>query len=284
MALALFDHVLIVVRGGGDLASGAIYRLHRAGFPVIVTELPTPLLVRRAVCYGSAVYDDSIVVEGITARLTTVSDAMDVVRDGVVPVIIDPQAEAIRHFKPDVVVDARMAKNCLDTTIDDAPLVVALGPGYVAGQNCHAIIETNRGHNLGRVIYQGTAEPDTGEPGRVANKTHSRVLRAPDDGYVVPHAQIGDDITEGQLIAEVNGLPVYAQFSGVLRGLIHHTVKVSKGMKIGDLDPRARRENCFTISDKSLAVGGGVLEAVLAASQLRLYWSSDSEHETSRSL
>ncbi len=284
MALALFDHVLIVVRGGGDLASGAIYRLHRAGFSVIVTELPAPLLVRRAVCYGSAVYDGTVTVEGITARLTPVSEAIDVLRDGLVPVVVDPKAEIVQQVKPNVIVDARMAKNRLDTTIDDAPLVIALGPGYTAGRDCHAIIETNRGHNLGRVIVHGTAEPDTGEPGRVANKTHSRVLRAPADGYVIPHAQIGDEIAAGQLIAQVDGRPVLAQFSGVLRGLIHCTVKVSKGMKIGDLDPRARRENCFTISDKSLAVGGGVLEAVLAAPQLRLYWSSDSEHETSRSL
>jgi xanthine dehydrogenase accessory factor len=157
-----------------------------------------------------------------------------------------------------------------DTILVDAPLVIALGPGYTAGVDCHAVIETNRGHTLGRVILEGTAEPDTGMPGQIGNQTTSRVLRAPVAGHVQPEGvKIGDLIEAGRVIATVAGQPVKAQFDGVLRGLVHERVHVDAGIKIGDLDARARREYCFTISDKALAVGGGVLEAVLAASQIQ---------------
>lgn len=270
--MAFFDRALIVVRGGGDLASGAVYRLHRAGFPVVVTELDTPLFVRRTVSYGEAVYSGAVVVEGVTARLVAdVQEARRLLAVGEVPVIIDPDGETLPQLQPVVLVDARMVKANLGTTIDDALLVIALGPGFVAGVDCHAVIETNRGHNLGRVIYQGPTEPDTGTPGKIEGYTHTRVLRAPASGHVRPYAAIGDTIECGQLIADVAGQAVIAPFTGILRGLIHERVQVWPGMKIGDLDPRARRENCYTISDKSLAVGGGVLEAVLAAPQVRPY-------------
>jgi xanthine dehydrogenase accessory factor len=272
MALAYFDRALVIVRGGGDLASGAIYRLRRAGFPVVVTELETPLFVRRTVSYGEAVYSGSIRVEGIVARLATNTDeAKRTLADDDVAVIVDPNGAIIPQLNPPVVVDARMEKVNLGTTIQDAPLVVALGPGFLAGADCHAVIETNRGHNLGRVIYDGATEPDTGTPGKLEGHSHNRVLRAPASGHVRPHASIGDTIEIGQLIALVDVQPIVAPFAGVLRGLIHERVEVKSGMKIGDLDPRAQRDNCFTISDKSLAVGGGVLEAVLAASQVRPY-------------
>lgn len=270
--MALFDHAPVVVRGGGDLGSGAIYRLHRAGFPVMVTELAAPLLVRRAVCYGDAVFSGQTTIEGVTACLAPDADAARRLSgEGIIPVLVDADGAGWRALEPVVLVDARMEKANPDTRIDDAPLVVALGPGYSAGVDCHAVIETNRGHWLGRVIRRGPAEADTGEPGAVQGQTHSRVLRAPADGHVRALAAIGDRVDGGQTLAEIGGQPVVAPFAGVLRGLIHERVAVRAGMKIGDLDPRARREHCFTISDKSLAVGGGVLEAILSAPQLRPY-------------
>jgi xanthine dehydrogenase accessory factor len=162
-----------------------------------------------------------------------------------------------------VVVDARVAKRNIDTQISDAELVIALGPGFVAGQDCHAVVETQRGHYLGRVIWQGRAAPDTGVPGSIGGVENQRVLRAPCDGFVKPNAAIGDRINQGAVIAAVEGEPIIAPFTGVLRGLIHETVPVTTGLKVGDLDPRCIREHCFTISDKSLAIGGGVLEAIL---------------------
>lgn len=270
MTESLFSVLRVVVRGGGDLASGVIYRLVRAGFPVIVLELETPLLVRRTVAYGDAVFSSVRTVDGVTARLTAGSDeALAVLSAGDVPVLIDPAGASLAVLQPAVLVDARMEKRNLGTTLNDAPLVIALGPGFTAGVDCHAVIETNRGHNLGRVYWQGMAEPDTGEPGAMAGHTHSRVLRAPADGYVIAHAEIGDSIHKGQIIAEVAGQPVIAAFDGVLRGLIHPRVPVHAGMKIGDLDPRAVREHCFTISDKSLAVGGGALQAVMESPLMR---------------
>lgn len=282
--MAFFDRALVVVRGGGDLASGAIYRLHRVGFPVLVTELESPLFARRTVSYGEAVYSGSIAIEGVTARLAAdVDEARQVLAAGQVAVVVDPDGESFAQWQPVVMVDARMAKVNLGTTMNDVPYVVALGPGFIAGADCHAVIETNRGHNLGRVIYDGSTEPDTGAPGKIEGHSHTRVLRAPAAGHVRAHAAIGDTLEVGRLIAEIEAQPIIAPFAGVLRGLIHERVSVQPGMKIGDLDPRAQRENCFTISDKSLAVGGGVLEAVLAAKQVRPYLMQTS-YETSQSL
>ena len=182
--------------------------------------------------------------------------------------LVDEAGAALAALQPAVVVDARMAKVNLGTTRDDAPLVIALGPGFDAGVDCHAVIETNRGHYLGRVIWRGAAEPDTRQPGSVKGRVGDRVLRAPADGQVVPHAAIGDPLREGDLVAMVSDQPVLAPFDGVLRGLIHPSVPVQRGMKIGDVDPRGQRDHCFTISEKSLAIGGGVLEAILSARQL----------------
>ena len=268
--MALFKHVSVLVRGGGDLASGVIYRLHRAGFGVIVTELAKPKLVRRTVSYGDAVWSNSITVEGITAhRADSLDNVPDVLSNDDIPVLVEPTKQAIERLAPIIVVDARMEKQPLDSSVDDAPLIVALGPGYVAGQHCHAVIETKRGHRLGRVIRDGSAEPDTGIPGSVNSHTNSRVLRAPEAGYVQAEKQIGDTIQQGETIASLNHNKIIAPFDGILRGLIHSEVNVEPGMKIGDLDPRANRENCFTISDKALAIGGGVLEAVLSAPHIQ---------------
>ncbi len=265
-----FPRVPILVRGGGDLASGVVYRLHRAGFPVLVTEIATPLAIRRTVSFAQAVYDGQVTIEGITGqRVQTPSEIHSAWEQGNVPVLVDPEARIRATVSFVVVVDAIMAKRNTGTRINDAPLVIALGPGFTAGVDCHAVVETMRGHFLGRVYWQGSALPDTGTPGRVMGYERERVLRAPADGHVVPRLEIGDYVEEGDIICTVNGHPVRAPFSGVLRGLVHPRVPVHKGMKIGDVDPRGRREHCFTISDKSLAVGGGVLEAVLFAPQVR---------------
>ncbi len=261
-----FEHILILIKGAGDLASGVAYRLKRAGFPVIATEIATPSLVRRTVCYGEAVYQGNVTVDGLQAwRVDSVSDARSFAASDVIPILVDAGTRAPSQLKPVVLVDAIMAKVNTGTKLTDAPLVIALGPGFTAQQDCHAVIETHRSHWLGRVIYNGQALPNTKTPGAINGKSAGRVLRSPATGYVTPSAKIGDAITAGQLIATVNGHPVHALFDGILRGLIHSRVPVTPGFKIGDLDPRATKEHCYHISEKSLAIGGGVVEAVLAS-------------------
>lgn len=275
MASGLFSALRILVRGGGDLASGAIYRLHKLGCAVLVLELPAPLFVRRAVSYGEAVYADAIVIEGVRARhAQDLAHAQRLMAEGDIAVLVDPQAQAIHAWRPQVVLDARMAKTALDTRISDAPLVIGMGPGYEVGRDCHAIIETKRGHTLGRVLWQGRAEADTGEPDAVLGMSYERVIRAPQDGHVHSVAQIGERVQAGQVIARMEQSDILAPFEGVLRGLIHERPYVSAGTKIGDLDPRNQRQNCFTISDKALSVGGGVLEALLSAPDLSTWLSA----------
>lgn len=257
--------ILVLLRGGGDLATGVAVRLHRAGFSVLITELPQPLTVRRGAAFGQAVYAGETTVEGITARLA--EDPLIGVGYslmGEVPVVVDPEGTAIRNLRPPIVVDGRMAKSPLDSGLNQAPLVIGLGPGLVAGEHCHAVVETNRGHDLGRVLWKGRAQEDTGHPEPVAGQGVERVLRAPASGEVHGLLKIGDRVEAGELIARVGEAEVRAAFSGVLRGLMHDGVRVPQGMKIGDLDPRGARELCFTVSDKARAVGGGVLEAILA--------------------
>lgn len=265
----LFSDALIVVRGGGDLATGVIYRLSKAGFPVIVTELARPLAIRRAVAVSSAVFDGAIEIEGLRGiRAAGSAEARALAAEGEIPVLVDPDGASLPALRPVVIIDARMTKRNLGTRRDDASLVIALGPGFSAGDDCHAVIETNRGHRLGRVIWHGSAEPDTGRPGAVQGKQNERVLRAPADGFVEPHAAIGDRLAAGEVVATVAEALVLAPFDGVLRGLIHPSVSVTTGMKIGDVDPRGERVFCFEISEKALAIGGGVVEAVLSAPQI----------------
>ena len=266
--MALFD-VLALIRGAGDLGSGVAYRLIKAGFPVVMTELDKPLLVRTTVSFGMAVSYNTAIVEGITAHVATPGEIPARLAEGTITVVIDPEGEAIRALRPPIVIDARVAKVNLGTTIADAPLVVALGPGFTAGVDCHAVVETNRGHYLGRVFWAGSAEPDTGLPARLNGKEGDRVLRAPHDGELVEVVPVGGFVKAGEVIARVDKTPIIAPFDGVVRGLIDNPTHVTAGLKIGDLDPRAKREHCFTISDKSLAIGGGVVEAVLSAPQIR---------------
>ena len=265
-----FSDFFILIRGGGDLATGVAHRLHRAGFTVMVTELPQPLAVRRAVSFAEAVYSERITVEGVTAHLAPdpmvglTYTALDEI-----PVIVDADDTVIKQMRPPIVVDARIAKKNLGTRLGDAPLVIALGPGFSAGEDCHAVVETNRGHNLGRVYWEGSAEPDTGKPEAIRGFVGERVLRASRAGVFKARLEIGDLVKKGQGVADVEGSPIEAQFDGVLRGLLHDGLRVTAGMKVGDLDPRGARAYCFLISDKARSVGGGVLEAILTGIRRR---------------
>ena len=255
--------LLTLIRGAGDLATDVALRLRRCGFPIIMTEVEQPLAVRRTVAFAQAVYDGETTVEGVTARCVNLPFAKGVLGRGDIPVIVDPDGDCRAAFQPDIVVDARVAKHNLDTTLADATLVIGLGPGFTAGVDCHAVIETNRGHNLGRVIWAGSAEPDTGVPGRVGGADAERVLRAPAAGQVETLREIGALVQAGEVVARVGGVDVAAPIAGVLRGLLHAGLSVEAGTKLGDIDPRADPSVIHTVSDKSLAIAGGVLEAIL---------------------
>jgi xanthine dehydrogenase accessory factor len=255
---------LVVIRGGGDLATGVAARLARSGFAVAVTELLQPQVIRRTVALAEAVYRGETAVEDLTARrVGSPARALDEIARGVIPVLIDPEAESLPDLRPVALVDARMRKCPNELGCRAAALVIGLGPGFVAGEDCHVVVETKRGHRL------GPAEADTRSPGEVGGQAARRVLRAPADGHVDPREEIGARLVEGQLIAEVSGYEVRAPFAGVLRGLIHREVPVTMGMKIGDVDPRGEAAYCWEISDKALAIGGGVLETLLSRRDIR---------------
>ena len=299
-------NLLIICRGAGDLATGIIHRLHRAGHRVIALETDYPAAIRRQVSFCEAVYDGSAAVEGVTARLVPaltdaetdtetysgindtpaahiVSEKWDssaieaVLEAGEVPLLIDPKGESIALLKPDVVVDAIIAKKNLGTTIDMAPLVIGVGPGFTAGQDVHLVIESMRGHNLARIITDGMAQPNTGVPGNIAGFTSERVIHAPAAGYIHDVRKIGDIVQKGDEIARIypdkesydNALseyvPVNATITGIIRGLIREGYYFREGFKIADIDPReSELTNCFTISDKARSIAGSVLEAVSA--------------------
>ncbi|MDR1572777.1 MAG: EF2563 family selenium-dependent molybdenum hydroxylase system protein [Clostridiales Family XIII bacterium] len=260
----MFAHKLVIVKGAGDIASGVAWRLFRCGFPVVMTEIARPTAVRRHVAFAEAIYDGFARVENVRARrIPDPDEAEDVLHAGELPIIIDPSASIVERLKPQVVVDAIIAKRNLGTRITDAPLVIALGPGFTAGSDVHAVVETLRGARLGRVIREGSAEPDTAEPEPVAGFGAERVLRSPADGCIRTYYEIGDFVHRGVLLAEIMGQPVSAPFDGTIRGLLREGLVVHKGMKIGDVAPGVRRELCRQISDKALAVAGGVLEAIL---------------------
>jgi xanthine dehydrogenase accessory factor len=260
----VFENAVVVVKGAGDLASGTILRLHRAGFRLVATEIDQPTTVRRTVAFSEAIYCGEVEIEGVRAR--KVKDQSEIERawsEDVVPVLVDPAAEIVPQLRPAVVVDAIIAKHNLGTRISDAPVVIGLGPGFEAGVDVHAVVETNRGHHLGRVLWQGSAEPDTGVPGEIAGQGAQRLLRAPSPGRLRGERAIGERVEAGEVVCWIDEIPVRAGTTGVLRGMLHDGLSVSPGMKIGDIDPRAAREHCLTVSDKSLAIAGGVLEAML---------------------
>ncbi|GAV21930.1 conserved hypothetical protein [Carboxydothermus pertinax] len=254
---------LILVKGAGDIASGIIWRLYQAGFKVVATELLKPTTIRRPVAFAQAVFTGEHTVEGVLAKKATLLEVPNLLVNGIVPVVPDEEGVAVKGLKPWAVVDARLAKRNLGTTKDEAKIVIGVGPGFTAPDDVHAVIETKRGHFLGRAIYQGTAEPNTGVPGEIGGHTVRRVIYASASGRVHWYCDFGQRVNAGMVLGEVAGEKIIAQISGVVRGLIHPEVDVRAGMKIGDIDPRGIPEYATTISEKALAVAGGVLEALL---------------------
>lgn len=258
-----FDDI-IIVRGGGDIATGTIHRLFSAGFPVLVLECDRPSAIRRQVAFCEAIYEGRQTVEGVMAvRTESIDEALKIINDGCVPVLSDSTGESIKALKPRILVDAVIAKRNIGTSIDMAPLVIALGPGFTAGADAHYVIETMRGHNLGRIIEKGSALPNTGVPGNIAGHTRDRVIYAGNSGIFRPLKNIGDRTKKGEVIAEIDKIPVYATLDGIIRGMIREGYAVNKGFKLADIDPREEEyANCFTISDKARCIAGSVLELV----------------------
>jgi len=256
--------MLVLIRGAGDIATGAALRLFRSGIRVVMTDLPRPTAIRRTVCFSQAILFGEYTVEDVTAqRADDASDVPGILAAGRVAVLADPEAVCREALRPDALVDAILAKRNLGTGITDAPVVVGVGPGFTAGEDCHAVVETMRGHYLGRALYRGSAQPNTGVPGLIGGFAGERVLRAPADGVFRQLLDIGAEVREGDVAATVEGEPMRCTISGVLRGILADGTPVFKGMKAGDVDPRCEKAHCYCASDKALAVGGGVLEAVL---------------------
>jgi xanthine dehydrogenase accessory factor len=261
--------MLVLIKGAGDLASGVALRLHRAGMKVIMTEISQPTVIRRTVSFAQAVYDGKTMVEDVEGKkVDSLEEALAVIDENKIPVIIDPNCEILQQRKFDAVVDAILAKKNLNTKTTDAPIVVALGPGFTAGVDCHAVIETQRGHNLARVLLSGQPAPDTGIPGMIGGYAKERVIKSPANGIFVTTGKIGDIVAKddsiGYILTENNDkVPVQTVIPGVLRGILYDRLPVFAGMKIADVDPRPVYDNCFSCSDKARAIGGGVLEAIL---------------------
>lgn len=261
---------MIVIKGAGDLATGVATRLKKCGFDIVMTEISQPTTVRRTVAFSQVVYDKKVEVEGITAVLASnKEDINKIVEEGRVAVLVDDKAKIIDEIKPEIIIDAIIAKKNLGTKIDDANIVIALGPGFTAGIDCHCVIETKRGHYLGKAIYKGSAIPNTGVPGEVGGFSKERIIRATTDGKIAPVSKIGDYVKKGDIVAYVNKTPIFAKLDGIVRGMLQKDVNVFKGMKSGDIDPRCEKNHCFTISDKARSIGGGVLEAILHLSNFK---------------
>lgn len=256
---------IIIVRGGGDIASGTIHRLYRSGFKVIVLDVANPTSIRRSVCYSEAIYEGKATVEEITAvHVDSLEGIQKVLDENKIPVVIDPKGNYIDIIKPQIVVDAILAKRNLGTNINMADITIALGPGFEAGKDVHAVIETMRGHNLGRIILEGKAQKNTGVPGDIMGYSKERVIYCPCDGNIKNVSKIGDLVKSDEILAYVGDTPVKATINGVLRGIIRNGSNVSQGLKIADIDPRLKeKNNCYTISDKARNIAGGVLEAIL---------------------
>ncbi|MBC2581977.1 selenium-dependent molybdenum cofactor biosynthesis protein YqeB [Clostridium sp. DJ247] len=256
---------IIVVRGGGDIASGVIQKLYRSGFRVLVLETERPTSIRRNVCFSEAVFEQCVVVEGIKAVLVNNMDEVkNAWEEGVIPVVIDKEGKYIDLIKPQVVVDAILAKKNFGTNIHMAPITIAIGPGFEAGKDVNIVVETMRGHNLGRLIFSGRAMENTGIPGEIGGYSKERVIYSPADGVITNVKEIGDLVKAGETIACVNNIEIKATISGILRGIIREGSNVVKDLKIADIDPRlTEKENSNTISDKARSIGGAVLEAVL---------------------
>jgi xanthine dehydrogenase accessory factor len=262
---ARLGELRILIRGAGEMATGTACRLFRSGFRrLFMTEIKQPRAVRRLVSFSEAVYEGTWTVEGVTAvRIENPADAEGVWQCGRIPVMVDPTNFVRLEIEPHVLVDAILAKENFGTTMHHAPLVLAFGPGFVAGRDAHCVVETNRGHDLGRLIFEGEAAANTGVPGDIAGESHRRVIRAPADGVFTAEVPIATEVTEGRIVGRVNGVPVTVELSGTLRGLIRSGIAVPQGLKLGDVDPRNVTCYCHTISEKARGIGGSVLEAIL---------------------
>jgi xanthine dehydrogenase accessory factor len=256
---------MVLVKGAGEMASAIAWRLHMANFRrICMLDLENPLCVRRQVSFCTALEHGTAVVEGVRARAARTRDEIETAwGSNEIAIVRTDDWAAIRGIAAEVVIDAILAKRNTGTAKDHARLVIALGPGFEAGKDCHLVIETNRGHNLGRIIASGSAEPNTGVPGEIAGHTDARVVRAPTAGAFQTNREIGDRVSKGEVIGHVAGQPLTAQLDGVLRGLLRPGTAVVRGLKLGDIDPRARREHCDTISDKARAIAGAALEGVM---------------------
>jgi xanthine dehydrogenase accessory factor len=258
------SELIVLIRGGGEMATGIAHRLHCCHMRVLITEIAMPTSVRRNVAFAEAVYEDVQIVEGVKAiRVGSCDEAYATWKQNQIPVFVDPEASVRKILKPAVIVDAIMAKKNGVARRTDAAVVIGVGPGFTAGVDVHAVVESNRGHHLGRVIWDGAAQSDTGIPASVDGYTASRVLRAPQSGIFNTLRAIGDVIAAGEPVATVNGKLIKSEISGQIRGLLRDGIQVQQGIKAGDIDPRGERGYCNSISDKSRAIAGGVLEAVL---------------------
>lgn len=258
-------NLIIAVKGAGEMATGTAHRLFQSNFKnIFMMETPSPMAVRRQVSFCEAIHDGKIIVEGVKAKKVLHSDEIQRAwENNHIPVLVDPEWNAIKIIHPHVVIDAIIAKKNLGTNLFEAPLVIGLGPGFEAGCDVHIVIETNRGHNLGRVILKGCPEPDTGIPGNTSGYTYERVLRAPCAGIFHSELNIGEPVKKGQIVGYVDNTPVKVQMDGVIRGQIRNNTMVANKLKIGDIDPRGNIEYCAMISEKARAIGGSVLEAIL---------------------
>ncbi|MDO4453250.1 MAG: selenium-dependent molybdenum cofactor biosynthesis protein YqeB [Eubacteriales bacterium] len=263
------DRKTVVVRGGGDLASGTIWKLHRCGYKVFVLETAAPSAIRRKVAFSEAMYDGEAQVEGIVCKKANNLEQAEIVRkEGNIPILEDSNGSLITKLRPFAVVDAILAKKNIGTSKSMAPVTIALGPGFTAGIDVDAVVETKRGHNLGRIYYKGSAAPNTGIPGIIAGYGKERVIHSPAEGILHQIKEIGCCVKKGEKIAEVGEEPVLASLDGILRGVIRDGYQVKKGMKIADIDPRMeQKKNCDTISDKARCIAGGVLEALIVLSE-----------------
>lgn len=256
--------MVIWIRGAGDIASGIAFRLYQSGLSIVMSDLAVPTSIRRTVCFSEAIIKGATTVDHVTAEFAQDARAAEqILARGSIAVLADPEGGETRRLQPVAVVDAILAKRNLGTQISDAEIVVGIGPGFTAGVDCHAVVETMRGHTLGRVYYEGSALPDTGIPGNISGFTLERLLRAPCDGVFRGVKQIGDVVSAGEICAYVDDQPIATRISGVLRGLLPDGLRVREGMKSGDVDPRCEVSHCYRISDKALAIGGGALEAIL---------------------
>lgn len=252
----------ILIKGAGDLATGIAIRLHNAGYDVLMTEIRVPTTVRRMVSFSRAVYEKEVVVENVKAVILENQNIETLQEKGIVPVLVDEKASISTFYKPDIIIDAIIAKINIGTNKTDADFVIGVGPGFAAGIDCHSVIETKRGHDLGRVIWEGSAIPNTGIPGNIGGFTTERIIRATCDGKFQPVAEIGETVERGQIVAYSGEKPIYALMNGIIRGMLQSGVFVMDGMKCGDIDSRCEKSHCYTVSDKARAIGGAALEVI----------------------